>query len=296
MLFRSVSRWSKIGRAHHLRQLACKHRCDRIPKVGKLPAPSRHRSAILSQTARDSRHSPIAVSRWSKICPIVCPRPLVCKHRCDRIPKVGKLPAPSRHHSLTISQTVRDSRHSPVSVSRWSKICPTARPRPLVCKHRCDPIPEIGQTARAIAPSLSHILADGARQPAQSHRCISMVQIRRARHLRQTCLHAITGVTGYRSANCPRRSAIALSWTTLVPRSGSAYPGLTLPPDVCRRRTCTMPHKAVEQPKVSKLPARHQTIPLRNSRRLWAAAGTLPPPFLHGPKSIASIPRHFRNS
>jgi len=57
-----------------------------------------------------------------------------------------------------------------------------------------------------------------------------------------------------------------------------------------------MPHKAVEQPKVSKLPARHQTIPLRNSRRLWAAAGTLPPPFLHGPKSIASIPRHFRNS
>jgi hypothetical protein len=84
-----------------------------------------------------------------------------------------------------------------------------------------------------------------------------MVQISHARHLRQTCLHASTGVTGYRSANCPRRSAIGLSWTTLVPRSGSPYPGLTLPPDVCRRRTCTMPHKAVEKPKVTKLPARH---------------------------------------
>ena len=64
------------------------------------------------------------------------------------------------------------------------------------------------------------------------------------------------GVTGYpRSASCPRRRAIALRWTTLVRWSGSPYPVLTLPPHVGRRCTYTMPHKAVEKPKVSKLPA-----------------------------------------
>ena len=74
-----------------------------------------------------------------------------------------------------------------------------------------------------------------------------------------TCLAtmcASTGVTGYpRSASCPRRRAIALRWTTLVRWSGSPYPVLTLPPHVGRRCTYTMPHKAVEKPKVSKLPA-----------------------------------------
>ena len=73
-----------------------------------------------------------------------------------------------------------------------------------------------------------------------------------------TCanLRASIGVTGYpRSASCPRRRAIALRWTTLVRWSGSPYPVLTLPPHVGRRCTYTMPHKAVEKPKVSKLPA-----------------------------------------
>jgi hypothetical protein len=140
----------------------------RIPKVGKLPAPSRHRPPILSQTARDSRHSPTAVSRWSKICPAARPRPLVCKHRCDPIPKVGKLPAPSRHRPPILSQTARDSRHSPIAVSRWSKICPTARPRPLVCKHRCDRIPEIGRMpapSRRRPPTLSQTARDSRHSP-----------------------------------------------------------------------------------------------------------------------------------
>jgi hypothetical protein len=46
-------------------------------------------------------------------------------------------------------------------------------------------------------------------------------------------LQACVGVAGYRrSANsgCPRRRAIALSWTAPVRRSGSPHPGLTLPP------------------------------------------------------------------
>ena len=46
----------------------------------------------------------------------------VCKHLSDRIPEVAKLPAPSRHRSPTRSQTVLGSRHSPIAVSRQSKI------------------------------------------------------------------------------------------------------------------------------------------------------------------------------
>jgi hypothetical protein len=131
------------------RKHGCKHRCDWIPKVGKLPAPSRHRSLTCSQTVRASRYSPITVSRWLKSCPIDRPRQHMCKRRCGRIPKVGKLPAPYRHRSLTCSQTVRASRHSPITVSRWSKIDRLDRPRQHVCKHRCDPITQDRQTARA---------------------------------------------------------------------------------------------------------------------------------------------------
>ena len=43
-----------------------------------------------------------------------------CKLKCEFTgsPKVGKLPAPSRHRSPTRSQTVRGSRHSPITSSR----------------------------------------------------------------------------------------------------------------------------------------------------------------------------------
>ena len=51
------------------------------------------------------------------------------KHRRDRKPIVSKLPMPSRHRSPTLSQAVCASRCSPITVSRWSKICPIDRPR-----------------------------------------------------------------------------------------------------------------------------------------------------------------------
>jgi hypothetical protein len=66
-------------------------------------------------------------------------------------PRSGKLPAPSRHRSPALSQSVRGSRLTPAAASRWSKICPIDRPRQHVRKHLCDRIPEIRQTARAIA-------------------------------------------------------------------------------------------------------------------------------------------------
>ena len=53
----------------------------------------------------------------------------VCKHLSDRIPEVAKLPAPSRHRSPTRSQTVLGSRHSPIAVSRQSKISRIDSPR-----------------------------------------------------------------------------------------------------------------------------------------------------------------------
>jgi hypothetical protein len=43
--------------------------------------------------------------------------------------KVSELPAPSHHRSPTLSQTVRGSQHTPITVSRCSKIDPVDHPR-----------------------------------------------------------------------------------------------------------------------------------------------------------------------
>jgi hypothetical protein len=83
-------------------------------------------------------------------------------------PRSGNLPAPSRHRSPALSQTVRGSPHTPAAASRWSKIGPIDRPRQHACKHRCDRIPRVRQTARAVAPSLSGTLADCARPRGRS--------------------------------------------------------------------------------------------------------------------------------
>ena len=82
---------------------------------------------------------PIAVSRQSKI---GSHPPCTNTIGATGWPKIGKLPAPSRHRSPTRSQTVRASRHSPITVSRWSRIGRLDRPRQHVCKHRCDRIPQ----------------------------------------------------------------------------------------------------------------------------------------------------------
>ena len=133
-----VSRQPNFGVINFALQHACKHRCDRIPKVRKSPAPSRHRPPALSQTVRGHGHTPAAATRWSKNRPRrPAPRQHVCKHRCDRIAKVRKSPAPSRHRSPALSQTVRGRGHTPAADSRWSKKPATpTRPRQHVCKHR----------------------------------------------------------------------------------------------------------------------------------------------------------------
>ena len=181
----------------------------RKPIVSKLPAPSRHRSPTLSQTLRASRCSPFTVSRRSKICPIPRPHQHMRKRRCGRIPKVGKLPVPSRHRPPTLSHTVRASRHSPIIVSRRSKICPIVRPRKHGCKHRCDWIPKVGilpAPSRHRPPTLSHTGRASRHSPFTVSRRSKICPIVRPRQ------HVLSvGMTGYRrSANCPRRRAIAL--------------------------------------------------------------------------------------
>ena len=55
------------------------------PKIGKQPAPSRHRFLTIPHPVRASRHSPITVSRWSKIGRLDRPR----KHVCASISVTG---------------------------------------------------------------------------------------------------------------------------------------------------------------------------------------------------------------
>jgi hypothetical protein len=84
----SASRWSKIGRVDHPRQYVCKHRCERNRKVGKPPAPVRHRSPTRSQPVRGHRHSRTSASRWSKIGRAARPRQYACNDRGGRNPEV----------------------------------------------------------------------------------------------------------------------------------------------------------------------------------------------------------------
>jgi hypothetical protein len=108
-----------------------------------------------------------------------------------------------------------------------------------------------------------------------------------------TCVQA-SRVTGYRrSANCPSPSCHPLSRMPPVRRPGSPHPGLTLPPRVGRQvHLHHASQRAVRgtQPRSANCLRRH-TIARRHSRRLCAAASALPPPFLDGPKSIASTTR-----
>ena len=107
------------------------HPSDRTPKISKQHAPSHYRSPTLSQTVRRHGHGPIIVSRQPNFGVINFALQHACKHRCDRIPKVRKSPAPSRHRPPALSQTVRGHGHTPAADSRWSKKPATpTRPTP----------------------------------------------------------------------------------------------------------------------------------------------------------------------
>ena len=94
------------------------HPSDRTPKISKQHAPSHYRSPTISQTVRRHGHGPIIVSRQPNFGVINFALQHACKHRCDRIPKVRKSPAPSRHRPPALSQTVRGHGHTPAAASR----------------------------------------------------------------------------------------------------------------------------------------------------------------------------------
>ena len=224
----TVSRWSKICPIDRRRH-------DVGASVGEAGYPRsancpRRRAIALPHSRRLCARQPvqprITVSRWSKICPIDRPRQHGCKHRCDRIPKVGKLPAPSRHRSPTLSQTVRVSRHSPMFVSRWSKIGPIVFPRQLVCERRCDRIPKVGKP-----PAPSHRRADALPHSRRRRATAGSVPPpfpdgpKSVPSTARANMCASIGVTGYpRSANCPRRRAVALPHSRRLCASACAAP------------------------------------------------------------------------
>ena len=92
------------------------HPSDRTPKISKQHAPSHYRSPTISQTVRRHGHGPIIVSRQPNFGVINFALQHACKDRCDRIPKVRKSPAPSRHRPPALSQTVCGSRHTPATL------------------------------------------------------------------------------------------------------------------------------------------------------------------------------------
>ena len=140
------------------------HRCDRIPKIRKQPAPSHHRSPTRWQTVRGHGLSPITASRRSKIGPINSPRQHACKSRCDRIPEVSIQPAPSYHRSPTSWQTVRGHGIGPITASRRSKIGPINSPRQHACKSRYHRIPEVSKQ-----PAPSHHRSPTRSQTVRGH-------------------------------------------------------------------------------------------------------------------------------
>ena len=178
----------------------CKRRCERIPKVGKLPAPSRHRSPALSQTVRGSRRNPISVSRWSKICPIVQRRQHVCKRPCvTGYRRSENCPSPSCHHPES------DATCAPVRVAT-SRVDPPTTCWPtgaLAPWHdaRSSRGTQGSKTACAVTLSFSDTLAECAREPPHSRRCFSMVQNRRRR---PTPLSRAVANSGATSATGPR--------------------------------------------------------------------------------------------
>jgi hypothetical protein len=242
---------------------------------------------MLLQTVRPGQHSPITFSRWSKIGRIDRPRQHPCKHRCDPIPSVNKQPAPSRQRSPTLLRTVRGSRHSPITVSRWSKIGRVDRSRKRVCKHLCDRIPQDRQTARAVAPSLSHALADCAPRPAQPHHRFPMVQ----NH------HALAPCHKKRSRNPSqgRQTACALvralydTFTDFVRQPPHSRRRLSMVENLSHRPpapSCVQAHRYDRIPKVGRRPAPSRR---RSPTQFTVAECELPRPYSPDPWIVRSI-------
>jgi len=139
-----VYRWSKIGRvARHANMRATTEGAE-IPRSGNTPAPSRHRSRLLSQTVRRLAQAPPTPfidgrkSVASPPTPICVQRPRGPK---SRGPVTACPVAPSLSATLPDRAPARASTADPVY--RWSKIGRVARPRQYACNDRGGRNPEV---------------------------------------------------------------------------------------------------------------------------------------------------------
>ena len=153
-----------------------------------------------------------------------------------------------------------------------------------VCKTSEGPKANRKQTAHAVAPSLSHTLADCAWLPVQPHHRFSMkiCPIDRRRH----DMGASVGETGYpRSANCPCRRAIALPHSLRLCAAAGAAPhhrfsvvqNLSHRPPAHDNMDASI--GVTGYPRSANCP-RRRAIALPHSRQLCEPAGTVPCSFL----------------
>ena len=133
----SASRWSRIGRVGHTAPICmcASHRCERNRKVGKPPAPVRHRSPTRSPAVRGHRsHLRLSmVQNRSRRAPTpICeqrPRGAKCRGPVNACPV-----APSLSAALADRAPARPRTADPVY--RWSKIGRVAPPRQYASNDR----------------------------------------------------------------------------------------------------------------------------------------------------------------
>ena len=162
----------------------------RNPKVREQPAPSRHRSRPLSQTVRPLARAPPTQVIDGRNRSHRAPTPICVQN--PRGPKsLGPVTACAVAPSLSATLPQR-ARHPVHSRRRFSmlEICSFDRPRQYAWKHRCDRMPKVRHTARAVVPSLSHTHSGCARRPAHSRRRFSMLENLSHRPPTPTCIQA----------------------------------------------------------------------------------------------------------
>ncbi len=109
--------------------------------------------------------------------------------RVYRISEVSKPPTLVRHRSPTRSEPVRGQRHSRISVYRWSKIGPVARPRQYATTEGAE-ILRSGNSLPRRAIALSYSPRPCARSRKHRRPRLSMVENRSRRAPAPICVQA----------------------------------------------------------------------------------------------------------
>ena len=149
------SRWSKSV-VSTPSQCVCKHRCVRRPQVGSQPVRPRQCSPTPLPSVRGHGHAAPAPFLNGQMSVASTPCQCVCKHRCDRRPKVGSQPCRSRQCSPTPLPSVRGHGHAAPVPFLNGQMSVSSTPCQYVCKHRCDRRQRSAISLRRTAFALRH--------------------------------------------------------------------------------------------------------------------------------------------